>query len=635
MRVFKHVRAKLFESMRAIRERNTQVGDSFVPMSSDMEDNFSEADQTLRLLQCLMEGHNLDLQELLRAQPAQASDVNLVKLVLDMVQTIGQDSALLQRLSDSGMNLLGTCLDVLVEAFQGPCSGNQLSLMSHEGACITLKNILNSPFHCRNSQPSIMSIKTKAMLTIASSLEGRRDKVIHKFIAETIEISLLSKHAFAVGDFTAKAKAAAETWARNEENCDRYCEEAVSGLVAMAFIKTEIAIVTFDSPLAPAVTFDRSRKAEQHNLKRKKESEDKLIKSFVASVEVMWNGRIEHVPFPLPPEAAYIGPETKATFIGEVDLTSPESRVKELINQVPSMAAEMKQIYRLAILSDLYRTMHTHFESIKLLQYALVVLLNLNVMLAGYGRETEGSEAPTDGGDDGGGGDDERRRLEDADDFSVRGYKSPFSILAGDEKVNPKYGGSLAITWILGISNFFGYFVIAMFLAVTEIPLVINTIDMGFEEVEELESEGVVVEHRNPRAFDTWGVVLVFNILFIIIHSAAFPGKSNPSLFLFLVFGVSLPWTLGSIRGYLLVPDTGTARIFCIIYDICVTKSFLRNQLIMVFCSINGFSHSPYFTLMLLDIVNISPTVQFLVKSVTTPGAQLAIVAYLMVSFFY
>jgi membrane-anchored glycerophosphoryl diester phosphodiesterase (GDPDase) len=52
---------------------------------------------------------------------------------------------------------------------------------------------------------------------------------------------------------------------------------------------------------------------------------------------------------------------------------------------------------------------------------------------------------------------------------------------------------------------------------------------------------------------------------------------------------------------------------------------------LLVFCSINGFLASSYFTLMLLDIVTISPTVQSLVKSVTKPGAQLAIVAYLFV----
>jgi len=62
-----------------------------------------------------------------------------------------------------------------------------------------------------------------------------------------------------------------------------------------------------------------------------------------------------------------------------------------------------------------------------------------------------------------------------------------------------------------------------------------------------------------------------------------------------------------------------------------VTKPFFRNQMLLVFCSVNGFLASSYFTLMLLDVVNISPTVQSLVKSVTQPGFQLGIVAYLFI----
>jgi hypothetical protein len=79
------------------------------------------------------------------------------------------------------------------------------------------------------------------------------------------------------------------------------------------------------------------------------------------------------------------------------------------------------------------------------------------------------------------------------------------------------------------------------------------------------------------------------------------------------------------------VPDTPATRAFAIVFDTLVTKPFFRNQLVLVFCSLNGFRDASYFTLMLLDVVNISPTVQNLVKSVTKPAPQLAIVGYLFV----
>jgi type II secretory pathway predicted ATPase ExeA len=80
-RLFKHLKAKLEEATRAVRERNTQVADGFVAMGEDLKRDFAEADRTLRVLQCLVEGHNLLLQNLLRDQPTQSADINLVKLV--------------------------------------------------------------------------------------------------------------------------------------------------------------------------------------------------------------------------------------------------------------------------------------------------------------------------------------------------------------------------------------------------------------------------------------------------------------------------------------------------------------------------------------------------------------------------
>jgi hypothetical protein len=44
-----------------------------------------------------------------------------------------------------------------------------------------------------------------------------------------------------------------------------------------------------------------------------------------------------------------------------------------------------------------------------------------------------------------------------------------------------------------------------------------------------------------------------------------------------------------------------------------------------------GFQSSPFFTLMLLDIVNNSSVLQDIVRSITTPARQLAIVFYTFV----
>lgn len=76
------------------------------------------------------------------------------------------------------------------------------------------------------------------------------------------------------------------------------------------------------------------------------------------------------------------------------------------------------------------------------------------------------------------------------------------------------------------------------------------------------------------------------------------------------VFGINLPWTLLCLRNYIIVPDTRRARIFCILFDSIVTKPFMRNHILLLQFSIQGFFNSEYFTLMLLDVVNISTTLQ-------------------------
>ena len=76
------------------------------------------------------------------------------------------------------------------------------------------------------------------------------------------------------------------------------------------------------------------------------------------------------------------------------------------------------------------------------------------------------------------------------------------------------------------------------------------------------------------------------------------------------------------VRNYIVVGDTPGTRAFCIAYDTLVTKPFFRNQAILLFCSLNGFFENAYFALMLLDVANISVTVQVRKISPQPPPPQ-------------
>jgi hypothetical protein len=61
------------------------------------------------------------------------------------------------------------------------------------------------------------------------------------------------------------------------------------------------------------------------------------------------------------------------------------------------------------------------------------------------------------------------------------------------------------------------------------------------------------------------------------------------ALYLVLIMGINMPWTLRCVRNYIVVPNTAPTRLFCVAFDAMVTKPFFRNHIILMFFSIQGF----------------------------------------------
>jgi len=99
---------------------------------------------------------------------------------------------------------------------------------------------------------------------------------------------------------------------------------------------------------------------------------------------------------------------------------------------------------------------------------------------------------------------------------------------------------------------------------------------------------------------------------FCIIHSANF--KPIPELYTFAFCFVTLPWTLVATRKSILVPCgrlKDFQRVYCLAYDTVLSRPIFRNHVILQCFSILGFYRSQYFTLMLLDVMNINKVVRF------------------------
>jgi hypothetical protein len=145
-------------------------------------------------------------------------------------------------------------------------------------------------------------------------------------------------------------------------------------------------------------------------------------------VEVAWRGAIEAVVFPLPQEAPYLPKSLTTRFMLEVDLTATESRVAELLKATPVFIANMQHVYACSQQSQLYTFLHRNVTSIKLVMYAFVVLLNLNVLMS----------PPTIG----------------------HPAQSAWELMSGTSTLDGSEVIGLGITLFLGCVNFLGYFVI-------------------------------------------------------------------------------------------------------------------------------------------------------------------------------
>jgi hypothetical protein len=357
-RFLKHMRSRLLESAHYVRERNDQVRTKYAHMLREHQLEYAEAEQTLHLLTEMTEGHNLAIQDILRAQPSQPTDVDLIKVALDLLHLQAGEPHLLKKMGEPSVSLLISTMGFIVEALQGPCDGNQISFVRNELSILCVKNILESSFHKRIDRNVIMKVKCRAMLIYAACLEGRKDRAVHDMLVAHVDPSLLQQFALDTTDFIREISVGSihhhkhhhhhhHEWMKDVSTRKQAHNEALLGLVALANVRTELNLIKSFAAESAMVEMKRGRVAAE-----------RMLRQSVASVEIMWNGRVEFVSFPLPKTTAYLSDSAKANFLATVELSTHEKRMKELIRAMPNLAAEMHQVYSLAKMSAVYRFMH-------------------------------------------------------------------------------------------------------------------------------------------------------------------------------------------------------------------------------------------------------------------------------------
>jgi hypothetical protein len=581
-----HIRARMAHSLVAIKERKDRTINGFQNMTEENRVEFENCAQTFLLLQEMCEGHYFPNQEILRIQPTHSASINLVETASKLFMSQCETSSMLLEMEEAEVELIITSLELLTEMVQGPCKENQNLIVATDGMPACLDKVIQSTFHSRIGVALKLKVKAAALQLLASCLEGRDDLNTHNLLAEELDPDGFELFRVYCSHMVDKSKISLENGRMDEEE---FAEIESITLEAFSCVKC----VILELRMVPSF-LEKSKLIE----KGKKRAQGDLLDEIITTIEVAWKDRIETVSFPIPKDADFLTVKTREDFLIETDLSTAEKRMKDLLSRAPVFMAEMQQIYNLSQWSQVYLFIHHNIVNIKWSMYALVVLLNLNIIMASYG---EGSPD---------------------------GYPSISDGLKGLD--DDKYETSLYISLVLAVLNLMGYIVIVTFLAVTEVPIIIRQLDDYVDEC--LDNISMKeADYRDPGAFTWWFVTLIFNVLFIIMHLSNYPGKENQGLYLFLVLGINLPWTLSCVRNYIVVPNTPQTRIFCVIYDVLITKPFFRNHVILMICSINGFQQSSYFPLMLMDIMNNSAVLADIARSVTDNIAALGLVFYLFI----
>jgi hypothetical protein len=184
---------------------------------------------------------------------------------------------------------------------------------------------------------------------------------------------------------------------------------------------------------------------------------------------------------------------------------------------------------------------------------------------------------------------------------------------------------SVTLTYFLEVMVLSGYAAISIHQSRIILPILIGNLD---SEKKARLKENPHATSKDPAAFTLAKLCATASLIFCFVHGINF--QSNPYFYLSLLC-LQLPVVAAGYRSYILIPKNGFERYFCISFDVLVVRSFLRNQVVLVACALIGLKYPEFFSLMLLDIVNISPVIMDIIESIKSSSSSLAWILYLFI----
>ncbi|KAJ3216217.1 hypothetical protein HDU67_009791 [Dinochytrium kinnereticum] len=182
------------------RQASHDSEDSVAGSGGQSDGDFVVIRSVMRLLQLLVEGHNIRIQEYIRHQPDNIKTFDLVKDVVDYLHVIVPVA------SELVFPLIIQVFDTIIDFAQG-CAHNQVTIFNAK--IVRPVNIILAESQYRFSIEKAFDLKGHAMLSILSLLEDDSDeetKVIFQEMCHTLDLALMLSDLNIIHDKLAAAR---------------------------------------------------------------------------------------------------------------------------------------------------------------------------------------------------------------------------------------------------------------------------------------------------------------------------------------------------------------------------------------------------------------------------------------------
>jgi hypothetical protein len=197
---FSRINQSIVAGARLVRDRRQR--EKFVQKSGgqveepdeDEDEDLLRLDLVFRLLQLFTEGHNNNMQNLIRDQSSIGcrNTNNLLNSAVDYLSAVAKSPKQLARLTAGDAEDAIRVLNFLIEAVQGPCSQNQ-ELLANSVLVDICSYIIGFPMNDKVPAVDRKELKGLGAQALLSLLEGRDDLVVVSQLAQKLDGNMIRR----------------------------------------------------------------------------------------------------------------------------------------------------------------------------------------------------------------------------------------------------------------------------------------------------------------------------------------------------------------------------------------------------------------------------------------------------------